>query len=171
MKNLFRAFLTAAALVILAAALTVSSAAESYKRGDVDGDGVQGTPKDAMYLARYIAGWAGYDKLIHPEACDIDKDGTPATVRDAIVLARFIAGWTEYKDLFVNAVFKEGKCGEKLFWRLYDDGLLEIYGEGEMTSHPWWNEYYSELHIIITSTKKGLKYDDLCISELLLIGK
>ncbi len=37
--------------------------------------------------------------------------------------------------------------------------------------NPWWNEYYSELHIIITSTKKGLKYDDLCISELLLIGK
>ena len=38
-------------------------------------------------------------------------------------------------------------------------------------SDPWWPEYYTELHIVITSTKKGLKYNDLCISELLLIGK
>ena len=38
-------------------------------------------------------------------------------------------------------------------------------------SDPWWPEYYTELRIVITSTKKGLKYNDLCISELLLIGK
>ena len=38
-------------------------------------------------------------------------------------------------------------------------------------SDPWWTEYYTELRLVITSSKKGLKYDDLCISELLLIGK
>ena len=29
-------------------------------------------------------------------------------------------------------VLDSGTCGDTLFWRLYDDGLLEIYGEGEM---------------------------------------
>ena len=35
----------------------------------------------------------------------------------------------------------------------------------------WWDEYYTELRIVITSTKKGLKYDDLCVSEIIFIGK
>lgn len=38
-------------------------------------------------------------------------------------------------------------------------------------SDPWWDEYYTELRIVITSTKKGLKYDDLCVSEIIFIGK
>lgn len=38
-------------------------------------------------------------------------------------------------------------------------------------SDPWWPEYYTELRIVITSTKKGLKYNDLCVSEILLIRR
>ncbi|MBP5677264.1 MAG: hypothetical protein J6W88_02060 [Bacteroidales bacterium] len=36
---------------------------------------------------------------------------------------------------------------------------------------PWGKQYYTELHIVVTSAAKGLKYDDLCVSEILLIGK
>lgn len=38
-------------------------------------------------------------------------------------------------------------------------------------SNSWWNEYYTELHIVVTATRKGLKYDDLCISEIILMSK
>ena len=69
------------------------------KIGDIDGDKVQATPKDAMYLARYIAGWQGYE-LKNPDAADIDRDSVPATLKDAVILARYIAGWGEYAIYF-----------------------------------------------------------------------
>ena len=36
--------------------------------------------------------------------------------------------------------------------------------------YPWSDDYFTELHFRITATKKGLKYDDLCVSEILLIS-
>lgn len=65
--------------------------------GDIDGDGIPATPKDAMVLARYIAEWDGYTNQINLDAADLDGDGIPATPRDAMVLARHIAGWTGYE--------------------------------------------------------------------------
>lgn len=38
-------------------------------------------------------------------------------------------------------------------------------------NYPWSDRYFTELHICITDIKKGLKYNDLCISELILIGR
>ena len=38
-------------------------------------------------------------------------------------------------------------------------------------NYPWSDRYFTELHLCITDIKKGLKYDDLCISELILIGR
>ena len=35
--------------------------------------------------------------------------------------------------------------------------------------YPWSDDYFTELHFRITATKKGQKYDDLCVSEILLI--
>ncbi len=70
-----------------------------YIIGDVDGDGEPATPRDAMYLARYIAGWIGYDELVDVNATDIDGDGEPATPRDAMLFARHIAGWIGYETL------------------------------------------------------------------------
>ena len=70
-----------------------------YIPGDIDGDGNVATPKDAMYLARYIAGWEGYDELIDLNGTDIDGDGNVATPRDAMYLARYIAGWEGYDEI------------------------------------------------------------------------
>ncbi len=67
--------------------------------GDIDGDGRPATPKDAMVLARYIAGWDGYEDMIVLEAADLDGDGKPATPKDAMILARHIAGWEGYETL------------------------------------------------------------------------
>lgn len=57
------------------------------------------TPKDAMVLARYIAGWERYENQINLDAADLDGDGLPATPRDAMVLARHIAGWDGYETI------------------------------------------------------------------------
>lgn len=66
--------------------------------GDVDGDGKACTAKDAMHLARYLAGWDGYELQI-PEAADFDNDGINGTLRDSLVLTRYLAGWEEYLTL------------------------------------------------------------------------
>lgn len=33
----------------------------------------------------------------------------------------------------------EGKCGEQVYWQ-YADGVLRIYGDGDMTSNPWMDD-------------------------------
>ena len=104
--------------LLLAAALAAPGASHSDAAGiaavgDIDGDGVQATPKDAMCLARYIAGWDGYDRLVNLEACDIDRDGAPATVRDAVILARYIAGWEEYERCFASPEYTEAGTVEE----------------------------------------------------------
>ena len=38
-------------------------------------------------------------------------------------------------------------------------------------SGPWSNHYYTELRIYISAITRGLKYNDLCLSELILIGR
>ena len=63
--------------------------------GDADADGSV-TPKDAMILARYLAGWPGYS--VDSFAADVDGDGN-VSVRGAVVLARHLAGWEGFKTL------------------------------------------------------------------------
>ncbi len=41
----------------------------------------------------------------------------------------------------------------------------------KLSEDPWGDSFYTEICILITATKKGLKYDDLCVSEILLIGE
>ena len=64
--------------------------------GDIDSDGEAATPADAMFLARFLAGWDGY--TVSKVYADIDRDGR-VTLRDAVILARFIAGWEGYETL------------------------------------------------------------------------
>lgn len=54
-------------------------------------------------------------------------------------------------------------------WQSLVDNAMILGLSGE--SGPWGVTCYTEIHILITATTKGLKYDDLCVSELLLIGK
>lgn len=66
--------------------------------GDVTGDGVL-TNKDRVYLARYLAGWEGYDEsVIDKTAADVNCDGV-LTNKDRVYLARHLAGWDGYETL------------------------------------------------------------------------
>ena len=65
--------------------------------GDVNGDGVV-DGADNIMLQRYLAEWAGYDKLINMDAADINKDNA-VDGADNIILQRHLAEWSDYKDL------------------------------------------------------------------------
>ena len=65
----------------------------------------------------------------------------------AVVLAVSVSA-EEYEG-----VVDSGKCGDNLTWILYEDGLLEISGEGDMWDYsdssenrpPWWTSYRSQM--------------------------
>lgn len=69
-----------------------------YTYGDLGGDG-EVSVKDNMMLARYLAGWDGYDaSTLILEAADLNGDGM-VTVKDNMILARHLAGWEGYETL------------------------------------------------------------------------
>ncbi|MBE6726074.1 MAG: hypothetical protein E7576_12945 [Ruminococcaceae bacterium] len=67
--------------------------------GDMNGDD-ELTSADSLILARYLAGWDGYDAKIK----DLNAgmiDGNPGVdARDRMILARYVAGDTEYEKYF-----------------------------------------------------------------------
>ncbi len=65
--------------------------------GDANGDG-KVRIGDKAILARAIAGWTGYDKLLNKEAADINGDGLIKN-DDLMILSRHLAGWLGYSQL------------------------------------------------------------------------
>ncbi len=65
----------------------------------MNGDGnVDAT--DRMILARYLAGWEGYEaKITNKKAADVDKSGA-IDAKDRMILARYLAGWAGYDSYF-----------------------------------------------------------------------
>lgn len=56
-------------------------------------------------------------------------------------------------NLLVESVLDLGACGENIFWKLYSDGDLIIYGQGEMTNYTSstavpWNSYKTSIQNI-----------------------
>lgn len=68
-----------------------------YLLGDANGDG-NVRIGDKAVLARYIAEWKGYDKLLNEEAADINGDGE-INAADRMLLERHLAGWGGYEVL------------------------------------------------------------------------
>ncbi|MBQ2726514.1 MAG: M6 family metalloprotease domain-containing protein [Clostridia bacterium] len=69
--------------------------------GDVDSDGSV-TAADRMLLARYLAGWTGYDESrIDSKASDVNQDGC-INMSDVQILGRYFAGWNGYGILPVR---------------------------------------------------------------------
>ena len=67
--------------------------------GDVDGSGAVDA-SDRMILARYLAGWEGYEaKIKDKAAADVDGNGK-IEAPDRMILARYLAGWTGYDKYF-----------------------------------------------------------------------
>ena len=63
--------------------------------GDVNGDG-EVTDADRIKLARYLAGWSGYE--ISESVSDVNGDGE-VTYIDRTILTRHLAGWIGYETL------------------------------------------------------------------------
>ena len=62
-------------------------------RGDCSGDG-KVNRQDRVYLARHLAGWAGYE-TVDEDAADVSGDGK-VNRQDRVYLARALAGWEGY---------------------------------------------------------------------------
>ena len=52
-------------------------------------------------------------------------------------------------------------------WQSLVDNAMIV----NLSDEPWTDNCYTEIRIVITAAAKGLKYQDLCLSEILLIGK
>ena len=68
-----------------------------YLLGDANGDG-KVRIGDKAVLARYIAEWKEYDRLLTEEGADINGDGR-INAADRMLLERHLAGWSRYKVL------------------------------------------------------------------------
>lgn len=64
-------------------------------KGDINGDGKVDL-NDAIYLAKHILGWSGYE-VIQANG-DINCDGK-VDLNDAVYLAKHVAGWSGYEEL------------------------------------------------------------------------
>ena len=91
---------------------------------------------------------------------------------DTTILNNFVLyDFSHWQPQWEDVVPTPAKCPEREIksfnWQSLVDNALKLnlsYGPDYMT-------YYTEIRIHITATTKGLKYNDLCVSELLLIGK
>ena len=78
---------------------TTKVTTEGVKIGDVDNSGAVNAT-DRMILARYLAGWEGYEtKITNKKAADVDKSGA-IDAKDRMILARYLAGWAGYDSYF-----------------------------------------------------------------------
>ena len=72
--------------------------ADLYMYGDINGDG-EVKNSDKVYLARYLAGWEGYETIPTGLAvADVNGDDEVKN-SDKVYLARHLAGWEGYEDL------------------------------------------------------------------------
>lgn len=69
--------------------------------GDVDNSG-KVENKDSMIMARYFAGWDGYEAMILSwDNADVDQNGKVEN-KDSMIMARYFAGWDGYEDYFLG---------------------------------------------------------------------
>ncbi len=112
MKNRIRLLAGLLSLLLLFTGMpTAALAGETFvptkkaKDGTIVGDVNKDNAVDAtdrMLLARYLAGWEGYEeRILSVDAADIDRDGE-VNAKDRMLLARFLAGWEGYEEYFTG---------------------------------------------------------------------
>ena len=107
------------------------------------------------------------DRSAKYKLSDGDTDTVIQDKKNEMLLGEVGRWIIKYRD-YVPAASKLFQETPKSFdWQTLADNALILH----LSRDPWGDTYYTEIRIHITATTKGLKYNDLCVSELLLIGK
>ena len=122
--------------------------------GDVNFDGeVNG--KDRTILARYIAGWEGYEKQVNKENADVFVDGKLDKM-DYIVIGRYIAKWNmEYPHKCGSYVVKYEKIDSEKHKEIYECKCGQIKYEGEI------NHEFEDGECVKCGYEKKVVYGDI----------
>ena len=76
----------------------------------------------------------------------------------------YIIKYTDFRPLPTKYT---GVSPTSFDWQSLVDNAMIV----NLSDEPWTDNCYTEIRIVITAAAKGLKYQDLCLSEILLIGK
>ena len=76
----------------------------------------------------------------------------------------YIIKYTDFRPLPTKYT---GVSPTSFDWQSLVDNAMIV----NLSDEPWTDNCYTEIRIVITAATKGLKYQDLCLSEILLIGK
>ena len=76
----------------------------------------------------------------------------------------YIIKYTDFRPLPTKYT---GVSPTSVDWQSLVDNAMIV----NLSDEPWTDNCYTEIRIVIIAANKGLKYQDLCVSEILLIGK
>ncbi|MBQ6668382.1 MAG: hypothetical protein IJM65_09735, partial [Bacteroidales bacterium] len=76
----------------------------------------------------------------------------------------YIIKYTDFRPLPTKYT---GVSPTSFDWQSLVDNAMIV----NLSDEPWTDNCYTEIRIVIIAANKGLKYQDLCVSEILLIGK
>ncbi len=109
--------------------------------------------------------------LVFADRFDVFYDGekkhTTAPNKNIMLLGDVDHWIVKYTDFVPAAAKIPGKMPKTFDWQSLVDNAMLL----NLSNAPYQDTYYTEIRIVISATEKGLKYDDLCVSEILLIGK
>ena len=109
--------------------------------------------------------------LVFADRFDVFDDGeekhTSAPDKNIMLLGNVDHWIVKYTDFVPAAAKFPGKMPKTFDWQSLVDNAMLL----NLSFSPFYDTYYTEIRIVISATEKGLKYDDLCVSEILLIGK
>ena len=76
----------------------------------------------------------------------------------------WIVKYTEFRPM--PAKYPTGQP-QAFDWQSLIDNAMRL----NLSLDPWSEMRYNELRIVVTARKRGMKYDDLCLSEIIFVGK
>lgn len=109
--------------------------------------------------------------LVFADRFDVFDDGekkhTTSPDKNIMLLGNVDHWIVKYTDFVPAAAKIPGKMPKTFDWQSLVDNAMQL----NLSFAPFYDTHYTEIRIVISATEKGLKYDDLCVSEILLIGK
>lgn len=112
--------------------IAMYATAELY--GDVNGDGTVAA-NDATVLAKYLAGWDGYDKKVNLSNADMDQDGQ-VTPLDEMALHRYLSNWNGYDAPYIPTIVVTDRGVDNTGKTDMTDLLTSLHATGKRIYYP-----------------------------------